>query len=364
MPRRIAILGASGSVGSALAVHILRSRLLEPGDRLLLVGHGVHTTERKLLSTRVDLMDAFDDERIGIEVVPDVSDVEADIVIVAAGATISAAAPTRRDLGAINRAVFERIADQCVNRLSRALFIAVSNPVELAVEIFSFAVDRERVIGMGAQQDSMRFARAIAADLGVSRHEIRATVMGEHGQAMVPLWRTVELLSDDPRATGRLVGLQVRSRESPLLTRVAALRAQVSQLLAEDKIAEAYTLVLDALPDARIFVEPFITLHCMHSTPNATANATLQCLAAVLMDDRRRIHGQVVLREEAFDLRGICGIPLTIGPKGWRADPLDWLEPDEVSAVKQSMESIEQFISEILIEAVRATLPEEALLIG
>jgi malate dehydrogenase len=99
MSRQIAILGASGSVGSALAVHILRSRLLEPADRILLVGHGVLATERKLLSTRVDLMDAFDDERIGIEVVPDVSDVEADIVIVAAGATISAASPTRRDLG-------------------------------------------------------------------------------------------------------------------------------------------------------------------------------------------------------------------------------------------------------------------------
>jgi malate dehydrogenase len=364
MSRRIAILGASGSVGGALAVHILRSRLLEPADRLLLVGHGVLTTERKLLSTRVDLMDAFDDERVCIEVVPDVSDVEADIVIVAAGATISAASPTRRDLGAINRAVFERIADQCVNRLSQALFIAVSNPVELAVEIFSFAVDRQRVFGMGAQQDSMRFARAIAADLGVSRHDVRATVMGEHGQAMIPLWRSVELLSDDPRAAERLAALWARSRESPLLTRVAALRAEVSQLLAEARIAEAYTLVLDGLPDARIFVEPYITQHCMHSTPNATANATLQCLAAALAVDRRRIHGQVVLREEALGLWGVCGIPLTIGANGWRAEPLDWLEPDEVRAVKKSTESIEQFISEILIQAVRATLPDEALLVG
>jgi malate dehydrogenase len=364
MARRIAILGASGLVGSALAVHILRSHLLEPADRLLLVGHGVLATERKLLSIRVDLMDAFDDERVGIEVVPDVSDVEADIVIVAAGATISAATPTRRELGAINRAVFEHIADQCVDRLSRALFIAVSNPVELAVEIFSFAVDRERVMGMGAQQDSMRFARAVAADLGVSRHEVRATVMGEHGQAMVPLWRSVELLSNEPRATDRLAALRGRSRESPLPTRVAALRVEVSQLLAEDRVAEAYKLVLDALPDARIFVEPFITAHCMHSTPNATANATLQCLAATLADDHRRVHGQVMLREEALGLQGVCGIPLTIGANGWRAEPLDWLNPDEVSAVKQSTVSIEQFIAEILIKAVRATLPDEAVLVG
>ena len=133
MPRRIAILGASGSVGSSLVVHLLRSRLLEPGDTLLLVGHGVLKTERKLLSTRIDLMDAFDDDRICIEIVPDVCDVEADIVIVAAGASLSAGqSATRRDLGATNRVVFEHIADQCASRLARAFFIVVSNPVELA----------------------------------------------------------------------------------------------------------------------------------------------------------------------------------------------------------------------------------------
>src|SRR4051794_34402588 len=132
MSRRIAILGASGSVGGALAVHLLRARLLEASDQLLLVGHGVHTTEQKLLSTRIYLMDAFDEDRVQIEVVPDVSDVEADIVIVAAGTTIGPASPTRRDLGVTNRAIFEHIADQCVARLSHALFIAVSNPVELA----------------------------------------------------------------------------------------------------------------------------------------------------------------------------------------------------------------------------------------
>jgi hypothetical protein len=64
MPRRIAILGASGAVGAALSAHILRARLLEPRDQLLLVGHGVLATERKLLSMRVDLMDAFDDDRV------------------------------------------------------------------------------------------------------------------------------------------------------------------------------------------------------------------------------------------------------------------------------------------------------------
>jgi malate dehydrogenase len=364
MSRRIAILGASGSVGGALAVHILRSRILEPADTLLLVGHGVLKTERKLLSTRIDLMDAFDDERVRIEIVPDVCDVEADIVVMAAGASISTAQPTRRDLGEANRIVFEHIADQCASRLPEALFIAVSNPVELAVAILSFAVNRQRVIGMGAQQDSLRFARAIATDLGISRHDVRATVLGEHGQAMMPLWRSVELMVDDSQAAHKLTSLCTQCAESPLEDRVTALRREVGQFLSEERVAEAYESTRRALPDARIFVEPFITAHSVHSTPNATANATLQCITASLANDRRRIHGQVFLKNEVLGLSGVCGIPLTLGTSGWRAEPLDWLQPDEAGAVLRCAESIDRFVSGILTEAVQVAMPPEALLVS
>lgn len=364
MSRRIAILGASGSVGSTLAVHILRSRILEPSDKLLLVGHGVLATERKLLGTRIDLMDAFDDDRVGIEMVPDVCDVEADIVVVAAGASLSTGRSTRRDLGEINRVVFEHVADQCASRLPQALFVVVSNPVELAVEILCCATDRKRVIGMGAQQDSLRFARAIATDLAISRHDVRATVMGEHGQAMVPLWRSVELCVDDPKATDALKELYDRSTVEPLGERVARLRCTVSELLLEERIGEAYALARQALPDARIFVEPFITAHSMHSTPNATANATLQCLAAAVANDRRMIHSQVLLKGDVLDLNGLCGIPLILTRDGWHAEPLDWLNSEEISAVKKCIGSVMEFVSGIMTDAVRAAVPSEASLVA
>ena len=348
MPKRIAILGASGSVGSALAAHILRAKLLEPADQLLLVGRGVLATERKLLGIRTDLIDAFDDERVRIEVVSDVCEVEADIVVVAAGVTASYATQTRRDLGVANRGIFEHLAEQCIPRLAQALFIVVSNPVELAVKIFSLAIDRRRVIGMGAQQDSLRFARAIATDLGVSRHDVRATVLGEHGAGMIPLWRSVELMADDPEAVERLTGLCARSAEAPLELRVAALRSEVRQLLSENRISESYALTNRALPDVRIFVEPEITVRSLHSTPNATANATLQCIAAALANDRRRVHGQVELRGEVLGLNGVCGIPLSIAKNGWQAESLNWLNCDETRALKKSTQSIEQFVSETL----------------
>src|SRR5580698_9639241 len=85
----VAILGASGTVGSMLSAQILRSGLLEPGDRLQLVGHGAVASDDRLLATRIDLLDAFDDDRVEVEMVPKICDVDADIVVVALGVGIS-----------------------------------------------------------------------------------------------------------------------------------------------------------------------------------------------------------------------------------------------------------------------------------
>jgi hypothetical protein len=76
---RIAIRGASGAVGSTVALHILRSGLLEPQDRLVLVGHGTSSIERGLMPARVDLLDAFDDERLQISINQDIDEIETDL---------------------------------------------------------------------------------------------------------------------------------------------------------------------------------------------------------------------------------------------------------------------------------------------
>jgi malate dehydrogenase len=348
MSTSLAILGASGSVGSTLAGQLLRTELLDPGDRLQLVGHGIRGAERKLLSTRIDLMDAFDDDRVEIEVVPDIADVDADLIVVAAGATVSPQSSSRHEVGTINRALFEHIAEECARHTPEALFVVVSNPVELAVQILADKLGRKRIVGMGAQQDSLRFAGAVARDLGISRHDVRASVFGEHGQAMVPLWSSVELLTPDPSLHAALATLKKRSGNPPLHERVATLQAAVSQQLQDENISEAYELTRRALPDARIFVQPFITNHAIHSTPNATANATLQCLSAALADDGRRVHCQVLLEGEVLDIHGVCGVPVALNRSGWRRQSADSLTTPEKESILQSARSIRSFVNGIL----------------
>jgi malate dehydrogenase len=344
----IAILGASGSVGTSLAAHLLRSGLLEPEDRLQLVGHGNPASEARLLATRIDLLDAFDDSRVEVEMVPRIADLEADIVIVSSGVGISSQCTNRRDMGAMNLDLFHEIAERCANQAPESLFIVVSNPVELAVEVLSGKLDRKRVVGMGAQQDSLRFARAIAKDLGISRHQVRASVLGEHGLAMVPIWSSVELTTRQKEADAALEALRQESEKADLRERVTALQQSVVALLETEQIAEAYETTRRALPDARIFIEPFITTHCMHSTPNATANATLQVIAAALADDHRRIHAQVMLDKEVFGISGAFGIPIALDRRGWTLQPVNDVSALEATMIGDSVRSIRTFLDGVI----------------
>jgi malate dehydrogenase len=348
MSKTIAILGASGAVGTALAAQILRSRMLEPGDRLQLVGHGSRASEARLLGTRIDLLDAFDEQRIEIEVVPQLLDVDADIVVIASGIAASPQFSNRREMGVANRVIFEDIAEKCAMKVPDALFLVVSNPVELAVNVLCNWLDRKRVFGIGAQQDSLRFARAIARDLHMSRNDVRASVAGEHGQAMVPLWSSVELVSPNPFQLDALKRLKEESATIPLRMRVAVTQAKVQQLLRAARVSEAYEITRRTWPDVSIFIEPFITAHSMHSTPNATSNAVLQCIAAALADDRRRIHGQVRLQGEVLDIYGACGVPVTLARDGWSVESLDWLSPLEKEHLVESADSISDFIAMVL----------------
>jgi malate dehydrogenase len=343
----ISIIGASGAVGSTLAAHVLRSGLLRNGDRLQLVARGVGLGATKLLCTRIDLMDAFDDLGVDIEVVANIEEVDGDIVVMCAGISSPAKVIDRRDWGRSNLDLYEKIAETCAQRVPDSLFIIVSNPVELAVRIFSEKLGRNRVIGMGAEQDSLRFARAIAHDLGVSRHDVFASVLGEHGQAMIPLWSSVELNTTDGRLLADLESMRVRSGAAPLDQRVAELKKRVLEFLEEELIDEAYEITRQSLPDARIFVQPSITWRTIHSTPHATANATLRFLTELLADNQRPLHGQVLLSGEFSEIQGVCGVPLDISNDGWRVRPVKPLLEEEESKISLAAASIEKYVSEV-----------------
>jgi malate dehydrogenase len=342
----ISIVGAAGEVGRALAIHLLRGGALGPSDRLQLVGHGHDAGERKLLAERADLLDAFDEIAPSIEIAGEPEEVMGDIIVIAGGATLGGSIVDRRQLVEANRTLFQSFGNAIAERgTGRELVIIVTNPVELGVEIISRCIDRHRVLGMGAQQDSLRFARAIAADVCLRRDKVHAWVCGEHGAAQVPLWSSVRIRGMEP-AAAELTRLRRGPRNQGFGDELRAHQAQIRELLAADRVKDAFDAIEALAPDYRAAIEPFVTFHCLHSTPSATANATCDVVRAV-QGGREGVTGaQVRLDGEFRGYRTTIGVPVLVDSSGWKAVVCPQLTADEATELDAVAETLRRNLAE------------------
>jgi len=319
LPVNLSIIGAADEVGRSLSTQLLRGGFMTATDTLQRVGHGAEGAERRVLAERVDLLDAFDETAPRIEVAGTPDEVCGDIVVVAGGVTVSKQTRTRSELAAKNRPVFEAFAAALSrNGAGRGGVVIVTNPVELGVEVFCRHLDRRRVLGMGAQQDSLRFARAISNTIGVRRDRVHARVLGEHGDAQVPLWSDVRLLGEpSEQEKRRLAELRAAREHGNVTGEIGHHRERVFGILGAERIREAFDAVEALPPDLRVMIEPFVTAHCLHSTANATANATLDLVRALCSDRESVVGAQVCLEGEVYGLDTVVGVPVLAGAGGW-----------------------------------------------
>ena len=113
-----------------------------------------------------------------------------NIVVVVAG---SGRKPgmTRMDLLKINASVVKSVVENIKKYADNSMIIPVTNPLDpMAYITYKFSgFDRSRVFGMGGMLDLSRFKQFIHEATGHSRDSIRALVIGEHGENMLPLPR-------------------------------------------------------------------------------------------------------------------------------------------------------------------------------
>ncbi len=181
----ITIIG-SGKVGGAAA---LFSALKKLDDQILLldVVKGLPQGEA------MDLNHMLSEQGIDVEIIGsnDYSDMkDSKIVVVVAG---SGRKPgmTRMDLLKINAGIVKDVVENIKKHAKDSMIIPVTNPLDpmthLVYKVSGF--QRNRIFGMGNMLDLSRFKQFIHEATGHSRDSIRALVMGEHGENMLPLTR-------------------------------------------------------------------------------------------------------------------------------------------------------------------------------
>jgi malate/lactate dehydrogenase len=178
MPARIAIVGGGGGVGSSLAFNLLLRP--EPYEVGLVDGHSGMARSHEMDLQQVIAAGASGSLAVvGADAIAD-----ADLVV------ITAAAPLTENR---SRMVYLHDNAGILDSVTAALkpgatVVVVTNPVDPLCTWLQRrrGLDRRRVIGYTIN-DSLRLRTAVGDVLGVDSRAVEAWVIGEHGDACVPL---------------------------------------------------------------------------------------------------------------------------------------------------------------------------------
>ncbi len=192
---KVAIAGGAGGVGSSLAFNLLIRP--EPFDVVV-----IDRRPQKVLSHVMDLEQVLGlggGRSVRAGEYDDVT--EADVVVVCA-----AERPTENTSRDVYLAGNARIVETIAERLKGwdGVLIMVTNPVDALCSRLDG--DRRKVLGY-TLNDSLRLRTAIAQARGVEAERVDAWMLGEHGDAGVPIFSRV-------RVDGEPVALSAEERET------------------------------------------------------------------------------------------------------------------------------------------------------
>lgn len=186
---KVSIIGGGGRVGSDAAFALQCAAIVSEI-------HLLDANEKMAEGEALDLLHGasiIGDQKIYAGGYDKVAD--ADVVCITAGLRRK---PDESRLDLINRNVslFKQILDslKTANLKKDAIIFVVSNPVDVLTRLAIDALkwNPSKVIGLGTVLDTARFRSLIALETGLPATQIKALILGEHGDSMVPIWSTAE----------------------------------------------------------------------------------------------------------------------------------------------------------------------------
>ena len=232
----------------------------------------------------------------------------ADVVIVTAGVPRKPGM-SRDDLLGINLKIIRSVAENLKTRCPNAFVIVVSNPLDAMVYAMKevTGLPPERVVGMAGVLDSSRLQLFLAQAAGVAVKDVRAMVLGGHGDTMVPVASYCTI-------NGIPAG----------------------QLIAADKLAAIFERTRNGGAEV---VKLMGT-----SAYYAPAASAIQMARAFLHDEKRLIPCAAFLRGE-YGYRDLyIGVPVIIGGSGVEKVVEIALDPAEKQMLDNSAKAVRELI--------------------
>ena len=215
--KKISLIGA-GQIGGTLA-HLIGLKELVNEVVLFDVASGV-AKGKALDIAQSSSVDGFNVKFSGTDDYKDIKD--SDVIIITAGVPRKPGM-SRDDLLSINLKIIKQVAEGIKKHSPNAFVICITNPLDVIVMAFQkySNLPKNKVVGMAGILDSSRFKLFLSLELNVPVKEIKAMVMGGHGDTMVPLPRftkvsgkpLLDLVKEGQITSEKLESINQRTRD-------------------------------------------------------------------------------------------------------------------------------------------------------
>ncbi len=237
---------------------------------------------------------------------------DSDIIVITAGIARKPGM-SRDDLLKTNAKIVQGVAEETFKHSPNAIFIVVTNPLDVMTHLVqkTTKLDSKRVIGMAGVLDSARFQTFIGMETGFSVEDIRAMVLGGHGDLMVPL------------------------------TRLATVNGiPITELLPEAKIEE----MVDRTRNGGAEIVKLLKSGSAYYAPGASVSHMVEAI----LRDKNRLLPCAVLPHGEYGLKDVyIGLPAVLGREGLKKIVEIKLSDEESKALNASAKSIKENIDKM-----------------
>jgi malate dehydrogenase len=192
---KVSVVGAAGTVGAAAGYNIALRDIADevvfvdiPDKEEDTVGQAADTNHGIAYDSNTTVRQGGYEDTAG-----------SDVVVITAGIPRQPG-QTRIDLAGDNAPIMEDIQSSLDEHNDDYISLTTSNPVDLLNRHLYEAGDRsrEQVIGFGGRLDSARFRYVLSEEFDAPTQNVEATILGEHGDAQVPMFSKVRVDGTDP----------------------------------------------------------------------------------------------------------------------------------------------------------------------
>ena len=205
MGKKVTIIGA-GSVGSTIAYTMAVNGI---ATEIVMID----INEAKAMGEALDI-------RQGVPFCPPVSiyagsyqDAQGSDVVILTSGIARKPGQSRLDLAQTNVNITKSIIPQIVKYAPDAIYIIVSNPVDILAYVFHkvSGLPESHIIGSGTILDTARLRARIAEYYNINQQNVHAYVFGEHGDSSFVPWSTATISTIPDTIEPKLVHSEVES---------------------------------------------------------------------------------------------------------------------------------------------------------